>query len=261
MFVSLRALLLIVALLAGSIALACGDSGDDGGQTEPTTVDEASDQEDKNGDDEPAGDAESELRRLAEEFGISEYKVAYNVTSEGDGEETTESQVTVYWKPPDSSRVDLNAGESSYISSGGSSYQCSQSECQELPSGLATLPLPFLGFFFEPDGLQNLVDVALLGVDLETSDRSIAGENASCYSASTTVAGVTGGFETCLADDGLLLVFESGASGVAGAGSYRIEAISVERSVSDIDFEPPYEVTEFPDIGDIPDLGDIPDAP
>ncbi len=260
MSISIRALLLIVALLAGSIALACGDSGGDSDEADQPSANEDVDggDEGENGGDEPSGDAASELGDLAGEFRAEEFKIVY-ASSTGTGEEG-QGTITIYWKPPDNWRMDISSGDGdvTMLNVDGTAYFCSSeggvSQCLESPIA-QDLPLPFLSVFTDPDGLNELIDTSFTGVDVDRSDRTIAGESANCYSIAGTIEGETGSAEYCFGDNGVLLLLSAGSD---EEGEFRLEATSVEDSVSDSDLEPPYEVTEFPDIGDIPGLDDLP---
>ena len=76
------------------------------------------------------------------------------------------------------------------------------------------------------------------GVDINKSDETIAGTDASCFSAEQN--GETSKF--CFSDSGILLLTQNtDASGTSG-----MVATAYSDSVSDSDFEPPYPVTTLP---------------
>ncbi|MEX0786083.1 MAG: hypothetical protein WD939_05555 [Dehalococcoidia bacterium] len=245
------AALLLVLFLA---ACSSDDDSDDAdtGDGQPTATEPTGDDtgDDGNGDggngDEPSGDLNDELRRFADEFGISEVKIAYNFSASGGGADE-EGTMTLFWKPPDSWRLDFSSAESgdfTIISSAETSYICtSEDGGQCIASPLGSVPIPFLSIFTEPDGLNDLIDTSLGDVDVERSDREIAGQDASCFSISGTIEGESGEGEYCFRDDGVLLLLH-GAGDASGA--FSLEATSVEDSVSDGDLEPPYEITEIP---------------
>lgn len=85
---------------------------------------------------------------------------------------------------------------------------------------------------------------------LDTSSRTIAGQDGTCYK---TRDNETQEINTaCFADDGTMLFVET-----EGDDSGAIEATSVDKSVSDSDFDPPYELKDAPgflggDGGDTP---------
>lgn len=87
--------------------------------------------------------------------------------------------------------------------------------------------------------------------DVDTSQRSIAGIDAACFTASGALTDLgEGEGEVCFSDEGLLLYL----SGEADGASSVFEATSVSTDVTDEDFEPPYEVIELPDLEDLEDL-------
>ena len=246
--VSLRAILLIVALIAGSIALACGDSGGDD-PDEPSAdeeVDGDPDGDDENGDDESTGDASSDLLAIAEDFGAEEFKIEYTMVT---GVAENDGTITIYWKPPDNWRMDMSIGGSaiSMLNVDGTPYICSSDDgveqCLESPLG-DTLPVPFLSIFTDPDGFTDLIDTTFAGVDVDRSDRTIAGQDAACYSISGDIEGETGSAEYCFGDSGVLLLLRAV---IEGEAEFSLEATSVEDSVSDADLEPPFDVVESPD--------------
>ena len=233
----LRLTLLSIALLAGSLAIACGGGGTSDG--------------DDNGGDGPSGDGNAELREILEQFGVKEFKIVYNFTSNVDGAADTGGTMTFYVKPPDSWRMDSNfAGvDLITISSGGSTYICTSAggldTCLESPVE-DSAAVPFLDVFTDPDGLIDLVDTSFGGVDVDRSDRTIAGLDASCFSVAGEIEDAAGSAEYCFGEGGLLLFASFGGSSAEGSGSFTIEATSVDDSVSDSDFDPPYDITEIP---------------
>jgi hypothetical protein len=252
---SFRLGLVIVALLAGSLALACGggggtsdDDGDGNGNGDQPEASEGADGDADGDGDGDGGEGQDELRKLAEEFGVREVKIEYSFSSAGDGSPDDEGTMTLYWKPPDAWRVDISSsgGDVILINSDGTSYLCTSDggtgQCLESPLG-DLIPIPFLSVFTDPNGLNDLIDVSLAGVDVDRSDRTIAGQDATCFSISGTIDGETGATEYCFREDGILLLVRAGAE---GSGEFTMEATNVEDSVSDSDLEPPYDVTEIP---------------
>ncbi len=263
---SLRLWLLVAALLAGALAVACGgngDDGDDGDSGEPAPTVPAGDGEepqdaDADGGQEPAGDLGEELRNLAAEFGITEVKIDYEFSAAENGDSQSGS-LTLYWKPPDAWRMDFSSdGEGvTMITTGETGYICSdvdgEGQCLRSPAAGA-IPIPFLSFFADPDELTDLIDETILGLDVERSQETIAGRDASCFSIEGTIEGETGSAEYCFSSSGILLRLRSGGSDPTGGGEFRLEATSVEDEVSGEDLEPPYPVMELPDLPDLPDL-------
>ncbi len=252
---SLRLGLMIVALLAASLALACGGGGgtsdDDGGGEQPEASEGADGDEPDTDRDRDGGDLEVELRELAEEFAVREVKIEYAFSTAGDGSPDDQGTITLYWKPPDAWRVDIfsSAVDLILINSDGTSYLCtsegSAGQCLESPIG-DVVPIPFLSLFTDPNGLSDLIDVSFAGVDVDRSDRTIAGQDAACFSISGTIESETGAAEYCFREDGILLLLRARGSDAEDSGEFALEATNVEDSVSDSDLEPPYDVTEIP---------------
>ena len=154
--------------------------------------------------------------------------------------------MTLYWKPPDSSRVDFTdaSGENViFLTTGGTSYICSESggegSCFASPTGGA--PLPFLSFLSDPEQFSNDIEGTFGGLDVDTSDRTIAGEDGHCFSASGSVEGEEGSVEYCFNDDGVLLLLSGGGGGT----TFRMEATAVEGTVTDADVALPYDVIDL----------------
>ncbi len=254
----MRTLLIGTALLVGALLLACGsdDGGDSGGPTDAPDATSPSDESpteppDANGD-QPAGDAATELRDVAGGFGEREIKIEYEFTS-GLADGTGDGTMTLYWKPPDAQRTDISTsdGEVTLITTASATYFCSPEDggqCFESPIGDSLMP-SFFGIFTDPDTLTGQIDASFRGVDVDRSSRTIAGQDATCFSISGMIDDQTGAAEYCFRDYGVLLLMRAGDS--LSGGEFSLEAISVEDSVSDSDLEPPYEVF---DLGDIPDL-------
>ena len=254
---SLRLALMIVALLAGSLAFACGggdgtsDDDDTGDQPEVSEGVDGDDADSGGGDDGAEGDLEAELREFADEFSVREVKIEYTFSTSGDGSPDDEGTITLYWKPPDAWRVDISTSGADVIliNSQGTSYMCTSeggfNQCLETPLG-NVIPIPFLSVFTDQNGLNELIDMSLAGVDVDRSDRTIAGQDATCFSVSATFEGETGAAEYCFREDGILLLLRAGGADAEGAGEFIMEATNVEDSVSDSDLEPPYDVSEFP---------------
>ena len=105
--------------------------------------------------------------------------------------------------------------------------------------------IPFLGLFAQPEDLTETIEEITAGLDVDRSQRTIAGEKGTCFSVSGSIQGEEGSAEWCFASDGLLLLFAGSSSGADG-GEFRLEATKLDRKVSDADFKPPYPVTQLP---------------
>jgi hypothetical protein len=249
----LRPWLLMLAVLAGALFLACngGDDGDDdggdaGGQaaaTQPADGDGEGDGDGGDADGDAGGDVSGELRDLAARWGVTEVKVVYNMSTTLAGE-SQDSTMTLYWKPPDSWRMDMAVAglDSTLISAEGKAYVCTTGQCIETPIEDA-IPVPFLGDLTDPDEFAGLIDDSITGVDIDRSSETIAGVDATCFSFEGTFEGEAGAGSYCFSDDGLLLRLEAGGT---DTGVFSLEATSVEDEVSDEDLEPPFPVLEIP---------------
>jgi hypothetical protein len=247
------AVLLAVALLA-SFGAACGDG--DGGDETPQAGDTPQADGD-NGDGGGGGggggdDSLQELATLAGEAGEGVIaKVTYRITTETDGE-TFEGEWVLVQRPPDSrfeiaGTEDGEEGRTIIITTGGKSYLCLSGGVEEtcfaaedVEAQLAPLdPL----FNIPREIAEGVEDVGLV----DSSQRTIAGVDATCFTVSSALAGLGEG-EVCFSDDGLLLYMRGESDGE----SFIFEATSVSTDVTDADFEPPYEIFELPDF-DLPD--------
>lgn len=253
-------LLAVAVVLAALLLAACGgggngdgNGGDDGGNGEATEVSGTD-----NGSEASSSEAD-ELRALAGGFGLNEVKVTYLITSSG-GPESLDGEMTLYWKPNVGWRVDFSiaGGESIFITTEGATYSCTsiagQGQCFESDADLDA-PVPFLDLFTNPDELSSFVDESISGVDVNRSSRTIAGRDADCFSVEAEIEGQTGSAEYCFAD-GLILLLSVGGEGDDGAGLFSFEATEISDTVSDSDFEPPFEIIEAFDFDDL-DLDDL----
>jgi len=242
-----RIWLAVLALAGGALLVACGggdddkDGGDNGGDEPDAT--EPADTGDGDGGD--GGDASGELTELAGAWATKEAKIAYDFTSSGGGTDSS-GTFTLYWQPPDNWRLDMtiDGQATTILNSGGKSYICSEAggEGQCLESPVSQIPLPFLGSFVDTDAYESLVEGTFSGVDIDRSDETIAGQDAQCYNASGTVEGVEGESEFCFTGDGVPVRIMGGG----GGSTFSMEATSVETSVGDADFQPPFPILEIP---------------
>lgn len=262
-FAALRAftVLLAAASLLALLAAACGGEGDKGetpqaGQTpaagETALADGAEETEGEDGaaDDEGAGgdgvgeEGLQELRALAEkEPEGATAKVTYRVTTNKDGETFETEQVQVR-RPPDSrieysSTVDGEGTRSIVINAGGKMYNCfergGEESCwvREIEATEAGAPFGTPRYLVE-----RVEDIDLLDMSL----RQIAGLDATCF-AMTIATPNPHEEEHCFSNEGLLLYWQSEFE----LASVAWEATSVSNDVTDVDFEPPYEIVEVPD--------------
>lgn len=197
-------------------------------------------------------DFSAELETLVQEWGLRSAKVSYQFSSVTEGEEYS-GDVTLYWQPPTAWRVDFSADgdEGIFIARENTVYFC------EIESGSCTslnvpliqaAPVPFFGLVTNFDRFSEYVLEVVSGLRIERSSRTIAGEDASCFIGTGETEGrAEGEGELCFSDDGIPLLIDTYYVAEDGTEStFRLEATSLERSVSDSDFEPPYPVIELP---------------
>ena len=233
------AVLLAIGLLAFA-AVACNGGGN--GDETPSVGDE-------DGDD---STGLQDLRALASRAsGEVIYNVTYRLTTEAGGQ-VIEGERVLVQRPPDSRfefvrtegrvefrRIIISAGGEFYLcASSGGEGACLTSNIGETEAQTAHLAPLF-------DVPRELTEEAG-GVDLlDTSERSIAGVDATCFTVRSDISGLGDG-EVCFSEEGLLLLLRSETNG----DSLTFEATSVSTDVTDADFELPYDILEIPDLGD-----------
>ena len=238
----LRILLSLALFIAPGALLAC--AGKD--ETPGSAATPASTATQTSGTAPDGGNASDELRGLAGRLASKDVKATYRLSTTYDGE-SGEQVLTLYWRPPDTWRLDfLKPGEhSSFLSNARTAYWCSTDDnvgsCLPSPVGLG-VPVPFAELFTSPASRSSFIDAQLAGLDIERSSRQVAGREATCFSVPGDIAVDRVAIEYCFSGDGLLLLV-MGRSG--DLGDFTLEATSLEGSVSDADFEPPYPVQEL----------------
>src|SRR3990172_10583611 len=259
-----RWLLMLLALTAALflvVASACGgdddddDGGDDGGATATEPTDGGDDNGDDSGDDsgddggDDSGDDEdifSQLDELTNELDSVTGKISYDIT-DSDG---TVSSMTFYAKSPNS-RFDSSDGTTTsiIIYTPDTTYICdSETEsCLATPgSGEDTGALGIFGAFLSPEIITAYVAIAdAAGVDVNKSDESINGIDATCFSWDDDTSADVGKGKFCFNDAGVMVYQET----VDDSGTSKLEATDYSSDVSDSDFEPPYPVTDPGDFG------------
>jgi len=246
----LVALALALTLL---LAAACGDGDEEGaaGEKSPTPTAAGSPAAGKTpsptntaAGKTPTAGVSQELKDLTQKWASKSAKVTYEFST------TTETgSMTLYWRLPDY-RIDMNfrdQGEMTVLVAGGTSYFCvsgdGEGRCMAgEQQSQGEEGLPFLGEFTDPEKFDAAIAEMVTGLDIDRSTTNIAGEKATCYSASGSIEGQEGEVEWCFSSDGLLLRSVSSAAGTDG-GEFRLEATEIGK-VSDADFEPPYPVIE-----------------
>lgn len=247
--------LLIVALAALLLAAAaCGGNGGDGEEEDRGPAAEAPAGEDADGANADGEDFFADLGELSEKWQTTSATVSYDLTDISGGEESSMT-VTLYWRPPDSWRMDMFPEDEPgliLINVGTTSYLCTVEDESCLQMEVApedAVDAPFVGLFLDPGDVADFVGEAFENV--RTFSDSVAGEDARCYAVSGVLDEDEEGEGTiCFSDDGILLLLD-GTSVIEGEEeTFKLEATSVERSVSDSDFEPPYPTTELPGLDD-----------
>jgi hypothetical protein len=253
-----RWLLVLLSMLAALtlILSACGgdddddDGGDDGGEPTVTeATDGDNDSGDDSGDDGGDGDSLSELEKLAGSGEDVPGVVTYQIKSEGQADSTWK----VYSSGDGKSRIDFESEDGVFvtITTPEASYTCTESAgtgmCFEGEGGEGSNPFAGLfGQYGSADSVTNFLD-AYGGTDADTSTEEIAGVDAACYSVSGDLTSDEGTAKWCYSDNGLLLLSSYDYS----SGDFEMKAIEYSEDVSDGDFEPPYDITDIPDLGQI----------
>ncbi len=250
------AALLAISLLALLAAMACGDGGGDGDQTpqdgETPAEGETPQVGDEDGDDGDDSTGLQDLGALASQASDEVIaKVTYRFTTETGGE-VVEGEWVLVQRPPDS-RVEFvsTAGglevRTIIINAGGESYLCASSgregTCLTADIGdTEAQTAPLAPLFDVPRELTEEAG----GVDLlDTSERSIAGVDATCFTVRSDISGLGEG-EVCFSEEGLLLLLRSETNG----DSFTFEATSASTDVTDADFELPFDIFEVPGLED-----------
>ncbi|MEZ4503315.1 MAG: hypothetical protein R3C39_11875 [Dehalococcoidia bacterium] len=170
-------------------------------------------------------------------FGDAEYQVTYN--TEGTSSEGGISGTMTIFQKQDRQRVDLNteqdgeAFEVTTINTPDGTIFCLLSEQTCLSAALpGGDPSAFATDFLDEVRDDPEVDLNPIG------QRTIAGATAECFEATDP----DGTGTTCISEEGVpLLVDFQGTDG----STWKMEATEYSTSVSDDDFEPPFEVTSF----------------
>lgn len=223
-----RTLGLALVLALGTAA--CG--GEEGTAPEPAQPGGGEEQPGQEGED---GDLES----LAQAWMTTEAMIVYR--QEASDASGVQGTMTLYWSPPGSWRGDFDSGgqTSSVIVTPEATYTCGGGSCLEIPSTGDAAGAPFFpGGFVDPTAITEGLPTG----GLETSEDTIAGVQATCFSAATA----EGGGEWCFSGEGILLRARASSPDPQGGGEYVLEATEVSTEVPDDAFEPPFPVMEIP---------------
>ena len=258
----------LIALLA--LAAACSSSDDedvdDGEADSPAATADANgngggdDDGDGNGD---SGSLADRLSDLSDEYELVEVKVVYDFATTGESEDDDfDTEMTLISRPPSDTRIEFSTDEGTVIviTTSDATYSCfsggGEDFCFELPADESDPEsLPFLGDFTDVDAIRDIID-SEADVSVVEFDDEIAGEDVNCFRATGDIDGDDGEAIWCFTDDGILLL--ASFSGTTGGveTTFQMQAKSVDRNVSDSDFEPPYDAIDFGDLGDLGDLFD-----
>ena len=171
----------------------------------------------------------SELAALSTKGRATASKVSYQFSSSSGSGTFTE-----FWMPPSSSRIDVTASgqQDRFITTGRTAYLCTASTGQCL-SG-TTEPTGFLTQW-SPDKIVTQV-AAMYGATVTTSNETVAGVGATCYSVAEIGLGFS---KACFASSGVLV----SVSGVSSGATFTLTAAAISTSVSSSDFSLPYPAT------------------
>jgi hypothetical protein len=198
------------------------------------------------------GDGADDLKAIVKKFDAATFKVAYTISG-GAEEPFADGELVLQKDGMKRIRIDLTGtrdGEKMtiiFIESEDTSVFCLENAA-ELALLLGVDPSDGICVKSDPNDesnpigslSQSLTNFAGENVTVvETSKRSIAGQNAACYKTQNSDTDEVS--TTCFNGDGAILYAQTeGDSGSA------IEAKSVSKSVKSGDFTPPYEVKELP---------------
>ncbi len=233
----------LFVVTSSALMCACGGSGGGkgGGPTSPPATSAAATTPAVAGTTQAQAGG-GDLSGLAGKFTNATFKVTYQVS--GFGGAGTQGTMTWY-KKGDNLRMDMTGlvqgqqGTTTIIMLPNVTYVCTAAEagtggmCFSSPSQAgqgASQIASQLG--------QNLADPNLSVVS--TSSRSIAGQNAKCYTVQSP--NITGQAEYCMSSDGAPLSVKETVQG----SEMTMEATDYSSDVSDSDFQPPYPVSSIP---------------
>lgn len=194
------------------------------------------------------GTAATGSASFADLFGQLEdatYRAEYDVAGAG-----LSGSTMVWYRKDGKLRFDMTSAQGSFIiiDNGTSSVTCTSA------GGSGTCFAGGAPGGFEPPGIDAVEDFETNAANYQVEpidDRTIAGIRGECFKY--TSASGTG--TTCIGPDGQLLLMEATQAGQ----TFSLTATKVDEDVSDSDFEPPYPITELPQLpgftpGNIPGL-------
>lgn len=234
----MRSLFLSLVLIAS----ACGGGASQPSATAPATAAQATQPDAATA---PAAtsqaDAGPSFADLVRGGKLASYKVTYKWTSTAGGQSTT-SQQTWYFKPP-KTRLDFSDGQSSSLSTfmlDTGTYLCTvqgnDKSCFQTSTDAATDQN--VAFDLQEDFQK---DPSALNATLKET-RTIAGQQAFCYTIRELVATQVGAVTMCYSRTGIPLLMQWGV----GADTFSMEATAFSTDVPDSDFVLPATPIKLP---------------
>lgn len=154
-----------------------------------------------------------------------------------------EGEITLAWDPPGRWRMDVSSASGTFtlISIPTASYLCRYVDggvagCAVRSSTEVENGTPFRFIFMRPRQVLEEIGAKAEGAVTQTSERTIAGLSADCFSAAGEKEQEIDRVEWCYSGGGILLFF---STATAEGGSTTLEATAVSTEVSDAEFVPP----------------------
>jgi hypothetical protein len=243
-------LLVSFVLISSMLAWACGGGGEEkpSGPTAPAATSPAgktpaAGETPTVGETPEAQAGGGEFSGLADKFGKATFKVTYQLS--GGGAAATQGSM-IWYKKGDNLRMDI-AGEVAgqqgnviLIILPDTTYYCTSApEMGESGTCFSAPSEAGQGVSQTAADLEKTLTDPNLEV-VSTSSRSIAGEDAKCYTVRSP--DIEGEAELCMSGDGVPLFSKETVQGAETT----MEATDFSHNVSDSDFEPPYPVSAMP---------------
>ena len=213
------------------------------------------------------GDPRERLESLGREWFRTSAKITYRTTDRAPGQATSPHQclrqlaggaldvqtasrmcngegvMTLTWDPPDRWRMDVSSPDGAFvlISAPDAGYLCrgdegSKSGCLARSPNDAEALAPFAFFFRSPARILEEIGADVDGAVTQSSERTIAGVLAECFSATGGSGHEKDRVQWCYSKEGIPLYF---LSRVEGGDSTTLEATQVSADISNADFLPP----------------------
>jgi hypothetical protein len=153
-----------------------------------------------------------------------------------------EGELALTWDPPDRWRMEVSnaRGSSVLVSTPDGAYRCHRTDagrrCAQTSAGELESAAPFGAIFLRPTRILDELGPEAVDSLTTRPDREIAGVSAECFSTTVPGGDDSKRAEWCFSKEGVLL---SLLVELAELGTSILEAIEVERGVSDTDFTAP----------------------